>query len=174
MKRGSSSFTLLETMMVLVIAGFVLALITPRIGRLPAGLVVRQVRDEVQGIFSRAAIRARARGVPVELRLNPDSNRIMLSDRVYPTVAASGGGTPAAAVAEQTQFEQVYTLPSDMEWQPNADAGAVTVYHFWPDGTATGPKLEYELRRRRFRLQIIELTGQVEVRELLTGSETMP
>jgi len=172
-------FTLLELLIVLIIIGLVLALILPRVGRLPTGLRVRSATAQFRTAFRDAANRARATGAIVKLTLNTEENLFRLEEIVPPApvaVADSAAAAPDAArplkpgsaAAPETARRRYggpkeYPLPKGLDWHlehSEADLNGPPYFIFYPNGEAAGTAIELSAGPRRFRLEVDRLTGR--------------
>ena len=183
------TFTLIELMIVLVIIGLVMALVIPKVGRLPAGLVLRTTVGQFRSAFRDAATRARATGVPVKLIFDTGNNRFRLEEVPESApLAMAGGGVPAPVSAPIGKSGNAaggddavplghrysgsceYDMPKGIEWHLeswNENSDETPFFVFFPNGEATGGGLEFTAGRRLLRLDIDRLTG----RPLITEKE---
>ena len=180
-------FTLLEMMVVLVIITLVLALVMPRVGRLPAGLLVRSAASHLRSAFRQAATCSRATGATITLTLDPEKNLFrqtaaktaapippaavlqpsapVPATRAKPvTVAATADSEEAAAPSPYAQPHE-YVLPKGIEWhvessQADGDTETPATFTFFASGEAAGTAVEYSVGKRRFRLDVDRLTGR--------------
>ncbi|MBU0717848.1 MAG: type II secretion system GspH family protein, partial [Planctomycetes bacterium] len=70
--RSGRHFTLIEAIIVLAAIGMLLALVLPRVGRLPRTLVIQHAISAVQTGFRDAGLKARTTGKPVLLVLDTE------------------------------------------------------------------------------------------------------
>lgn len=167
-------FTLVELIVVLTIVGLALALVAPRVGRLPAGLRLRAAADELRAAFRDAGTRARATGTPVRLVLDPEAGLLRLEELGAAPLAEVGAdldAAPAPAEAEgpadgdatrRYRGPRQYRLPRGVQWEEEG-GGALDeapVFLFQPDGEAAGPTLELSAGPRVLRLSVDRLTGR--------------
>ena len=156
-------FTLLELMVVLVIIGLILALIVPRIGRLPIGLRVRSATAQFRTAFRDAANRARATGATVKLTLDTEANLFRLEEVVpaAPVPVADSAAAPETHLRHYSGSKE-YALPKGLDWHLEhsaADLNGPPYFIFYPNGEAAGTALELSAGPRRFRLEVDRLTG---------------
>mgnify|MGYP006281043523 CR=1 FL=1 len=164
-------FSLLELIIVLVIISLVLALVLPRVGRLPRGLRERRALSRIEQAFRGAAMRARTTGQAASLILDPDANALRID-----SVPASDPLSAANLLLE----ENVDANDEPPDESPLAPAMAVAMpdgtawflgdgalpgaerprFRFFPDGSATGPTLKVQVARREFRVTVDRLTGR--------------
>ncbi|MBN2449896.1 MAG: hypothetical protein JXR77_05880 [Lentisphaeria bacterium] len=166
----------------------VMALVLPRVGRLPGRLRRERAVTAVRLALGEAALRARAQGRPVALVLvaNDEGSRflvrageedaqarIVVREFTLALPAAGEGqgeeGRPSSMhLLPQTEFE----LPEEMRWDPDSLADGTEmgeegpVYVFHVDGGAGGPELLFAVGKTWFRLSVDPLTARADVREI--------
>jgi len=179
-------FTLIETLVVLAVISVLLALVVPRVGRAPAGLVFRTAVTRFRAAVRSAGLRARATGHAVHLRYDPQSRTLRIED-ASPTedsllpqeTAPSNEGDlaagPAAVGAKKSDKSTsalyrdltTWTLPRGVVCRSLAADGfggdEEIVYEFSPNGELSGPSVELSVGRRRVRLIPDVLTGRLYV-----------
>ncbi len=183
-----SSFTLIEMMIVLVIVALIAGLALPMVGRLPEGLRIDECIGKIESAFRDAALRSRATGATVKVALDVESKQFTLEEvsaAPLPTVAvtpaapsmfatSSAHKTSAADAPEETVQEsryaggKTYALPNGIEWrmeQWDTEQDGNPTYTFYPNGEASGPRLEFETSDRRFSVDVDRLTGRPAVTE---------
>lgn len=174
MPRRLTPFTLIELMIALVIVSAVLALIAPRVGRLPTRVVIGTATTQLRHAFADAGMRARSTGRPVSLLLNRESNSIVLRDGIIgPGDALTD--SPAAAVDQEARHAEghpskklQYSLDTAVQWvqdDAGTDAAEPVVFVFLPDGDAGGPTLQFQIRDVTFQLTVSRLTGKLRLIE---------
>jgi prepilin-type N-terminal cleavage/methylation domain-containing protein len=178
--RGCSrAFTLLEILVVLAILGFVLALVLPRIGRLPRQLLIQNGLSQIRMAFRDAGTKARASGKPTRLILSPESHEFRIENGLAQgaQTAELGGissgnpGSPEGGRETPGFLSKLssYKVPTEIAWNLDDvlrdDSGTVT-YSFFPGGEASGSAVEFELGDSHFVLDIDRLTGRPIIDEL--------
>ncbi len=78
MPKSRGGFTLIETLLVVVILGMLLAVVAPRMGDAMVRRDVRNTRVALVSLFQQARLVAIQRGQPATLRFDADSAWIML------------------------------------------------------------------------------------------------
>ncbi|OPZ28785.1 MAG: hypothetical protein BWZ02_01191 [Lentisphaerae bacterium ADurb.BinA184] len=165
-------FTLLELMIVLVVAAVLMAVVIPRIGRLPAGLVVEKACGDFENAVYHAARRARVTGKPTRLTFD--------LDRHTATVEETGGAPPPPADdAEAAAEDRAEGRPTEPLVHPldeaigreaadgTSEPDSAPVFVFYPNGEAGGTTLPFRVRGRSLVLDVDPLTG----RPLITAVE---
>ncbi len=168
-KRDWSSFTLLELIIVLVLAGLVFSLVVPRVGHLPREIAREQLFSKIERAFRYAGTRARATGQRVRVRVNKEQNAMTLRG------STEGERQQSAENAEMDHTEKAdqppsflpdvntIKLPDKVKWQKTREQGLgkdrKTHYTFFPGGEAAGPSLRIKFRGENYNLRIDELTG---------------
>ncbi len=167
-------FTLIELLIVLVIVSAVLALIGPRVGRLPSRVVIGSATTQLKQPFADAGMRARSTGQPVTLVLERSANRIVLRDGTIDLDNVDGGNNIDGSVTVQPSSDDPdadtfrYPLDDAIDWAAGDEMsvdGGLTTFVFLPDGDASGPVLTFTIRGVPFQLSVSRLTGQVRVTE---------
>jgi prepilin-type N-terminal cleavage/methylation domain-containing protein len=182
---AGNGFTLLEILLVLTILSLVLAVVLPRIGRLPKRLTVERACSAVRLAVVEAGMRARASGTPMKLVLEPEENVFLATPLPAtaiggrsPTARLGGTGVEGRAVEREggghiLSTQSRYAIPAGVVWSlDRGDGTAMTdeegrpVYAFYPNGEATGPRAVFTVAGRRFELDVDRLTGKPTIRDL--------
>ena len=103
-------YTLLELVLILVIAGICFAITLPRFGGLMDGLAVSQAAREVASAHSRARIAAILAGRPIVLTISPDSLAYRVAGQTASRWRGPGparGGVVMGSPARQITFSPV-------------------------------------------------------------------
>lgn len=145
MKRGrQQGFTLLEILVVLVIAGLALSVVAPRLSGLIPGVELRSETGKVVALLRYAQSQAMAQGriVRVSLSQQPIELRV------------SGTGLP-------------HRWPQSIELDLLAGTpeGIKKGIYFYPDGSANGGILTLSSGSQRRKVTINWLTGRVQSHE---------
>ena len=156
---------MLEMIVVATIIGLALALVAPRVGRLPSGLLAKKAVSELRAAFRTASVRSRATGGAVELVLDAEQTALQLRDRGGAATLIrreeGASGPPAGSVL--TGVEE-FRLPRGATWELG-DRDATDVngirFSFFPNGEATGPPIRLEVAGRRLMFEVDRLTGQL-------------
>ncbi len=175
---AGSGFTLLEVVVVLAMIGLMTALVLPRIGHLSSGLVLKNTVSRLESGFAAAALRARATGRVVRLRLDSARHALVAEESGGTgAAAASGGGSEAPGApgegpaAPQPDLDrlQAIALPKDVKWELAGEAGdrgpagedRGGEFVFFPSGEASGPEILITVGKHRVRLGLDRLTGRL-------------
>lgn len=143
-RRGEGGFTLIEVIVVLVIAGMVLGLIVARGPSRSHGLEARAVADRIAGALRLARAQAIAADRPVFLTYDAGARAIAV-DGAAPFVLP-----PELAVAMTTVLGQ-------------RNGTRVGRIGFAPDGSATGGRIVVAFAGRGYSVGVDWLTGRVSV-----------
>lgn len=174
---------MLEILLVLAIMSLVLAVVLPRIGRLPKRLAVENAQSAVRLAVVEVGMRARASGSPLRLILDVDQGCFLVESMPAGTVGGgdlqSGSPGMAAMASGEKQGHILstlsrYDLPPGVEWR--LDLGGVAdgllddegrpVYAFYPNGEATGSPAVFTVAGRTFEMDVDRLTGRPIIRDL--------
>jgi len=173
-------FTLVEMLVVLAIMGFVLALVLPRIGRLPRRLLIQNGLSQIRMAFRDAGTKARASGKPTSLVLHPDSHEFRIEDGLRQegepaarlnSILPSDPGTSAAGSRSHSFLSKLsrYKVPAEITWKLETvtlDGEGAVIYSFFPGGEASGVAVEFELGGSHFVLDVDRLTGRPIIRDV--------
>ena len=161
----SRSFTLVETIIVLLIATMIFGLVVPRIGRLPARVAIRKSTSELILPFVTAARRARATGTEVTLLLDLAEHRADIrAGGTAPMAMRQSSDDEASEGQDERTPDSRFRIPADIEWSVAEDSPVQ--YRFFPTGEGSGPELEFRLRGRTFIFSVDGLTGRPSVEEV--------
>ncbi|WP_232818303.1 GspH/FimT family pseudopilin [Zobellella maritima] len=141
MKRG---FTLLELLVVLVIAMLALAVVTPRFAALLPGVELKVYSRQTAALLRLARSQAISRGEEVALNLDAEARETRVADNVYPWPDNIG-----------------------LQLQPTNDSQAAQppLLVFYPDGSASGGMVIVSSSSRQYLIEVNWLTGKVNVHE---------
>ena len=165
-------FTMLEVLVVTLLAGMILALILPRVSLAPKRIVVERALSGIRQAFSESGSRARAGGKACRLELLPEASVLklsLISDRLsrewQPSIQmpAEKNGSPLL------NSQDSYQLSQEIQWlnyEQAYDTEGKISFSFFPDGQCSGPPIEFELKKRRFRLQVDNISGRADIVEL--------
>ncbi|MFA6929854.1 MAG: type II secretion system protein [Lentisphaeria bacterium] len=167
------AFTMLEVLVVTLLAGMLFAMILPRISVTPKRIVVENALSGMRQAFSETASRSRATGRAIRLTLDPDTSILavtLLSDSLSREWCPSPSGskeqseTPAFIAVKEN-----YELSKELEWQLEDkvyDSEGKICFSFFPDGQAGGPILAFTVKKRKFRLILDNITARPNIEEL--------
>lgn len=166
-------FTLIETLVVLVILMLVMGTVMPAVLRVPRRILVENAQTGLVSALRECGVRALAGGLAVEARLDPSGRRLHVTakrggDGALGESRMPAGSAPRAEDGMLVSSRTSYPLPEGIDWEiDNLDfADEPPTFRFHPDGTASGPELVFVVARRRFILWVDRLTGRPGVREL--------
>lgn len=166
--------TLFEILIVTLLIAVVAALVGPRVSAIPKLYVVESNLSRLRQAINETATRARASGCGLTLALDMDASsfavgaleQTLAREWMPPAPLDKDGAEPSLGFIE---VKSSYDLGKDFTWTPTNDAlnneGKV-VYYFHPSGEAGGPSLAFELKGRRFQLDVDRLTGAPLIQEL--------
>lgn len=156
---------MLEMIVVATIIGLALALVAPRVGRLPSGLLVKRTISELRAAFRTASVRSRATGGVVELVLDAEHTSLQLRDRGGgATLLRRDGDAPVRPAGSVFAGVEEFKLPRGAAWElddRNATDEHGVRFSFFPNGEATGPPIRLELAGRQLAFEVDRLTGQL-------------
>jgi type II secretory pathway pseudopilin PulG len=177
---------LLEILIVLAIMSLVLAVVLPRIGRLPKRLAVENAQSAVRLAVVEVGMRARASGRPLRLILDVDEGCFLVESMPSESIGGSelqpSPLGPAGMGAEEQAGHILstlsrYEIPPGVEWRLDlggaedlVDEEGRPVYAFYPSGEATGSPAVFTVAGRTFELDVDRLTGRPIIRDLDAGT----
>lgn len=145
-KPGGSGFTLLEMILVLVIAATLAAVAVPNMGPAIARMQLRAATQDIASALRHVRGQAQGSGREAEFLLNVDRHFYQVTGRHKP-----------------------YSLPSSVklslftaDFLMSEGQGGII---FYPDGSATGGRVTLEAAGRKNLVDVIWLTGNIVVRE---------
>ncbi|EKE75975.1 GspH/FimT family pseudopilin [Gallaecimonas xiamenensis] len=131
-------FTLLEMILVLVIATLVLSLAAPRLSKLMPGMALRADTQKVAALLRKIRADAVASGQPQALRWDPQLH---------------------ALVPDQGQL---LPLAAGVQFHPSGPKGP---WRFYPDGSSSDFALELSADGNQYRIDVNWLTGKVSIHD---------
>ncbi len=181
--RAPRFFSLMEILVVIAIITLALALVLPKVGRLPRRLKVARSLSGIRIAFRETAMRARAGGQAHQLTLDLDSHSFRTRAIPLPPLTGLQGQRPKPPTAPPLEDEEAdpgssdrprtgqtrYEISDDVKWEDEGTygEGEGPSFLFFPDGEASGEPLEFAIGRRRFRLDVDRLTGTPVITEIL-------
>ena len=169
---GGRRFSLLEIVVVLAVLSLILAIVLPRVARVPARLTVENAHSRIRSALREAGLRARASGRPLRLVLDAEENTF----RVLPLPAPEdlrgepppadddGARNPGVVVRKLSRYD----MPGSIAWHPETallrTEDEAPFFAFFPDGEASGTPVEFTVAKRRYVLDVERLTGHPVIR----------
>jgi prepilin-type N-terminal cleavage/methylation domain-containing protein len=98
-RRGESGFTLVELVLVVIIASGLAALVWPQLARFSRSLAVRTAARDLVGVMGRARLEALSRREPVEVRFSATSVTVVRPQPRYAESEASSQSRSAASAS---------------------------------------------------------------------------
>ncbi|MBI4464405.1 MAG: GspH/FimT family protein [Acidobacteria bacterium] len=148
---SARGITLMELLVVVVLASILLAVVFPSAG---AGLATLQLRSSAQRLAA-AAKYAREQAIYrqrfFQLELDPETNQISVAD-------LESGATRAFQLPEAVHVEPVLA-------PERGEAAGIRRWIFFPDGSSEPFQVVLETRQRRVQVSADPLTGFPEVSE---------
>ncbi len=141
----AGGFTLIELMVVLVIAGLLLTVLPPLFSAALPGVQLKGAAREVASALRFARDRAVTRQQESTLTLDLESREYRVSGRERPYSLPSGLDV------------ELFTVRSE---QSDEDTGAI---RFFPDGSSTGGRVTLMVGERSYAVDVDWLTGRVRV-----------
>jgi general secretion pathway protein H len=145
--RRSGGFTLLEMMIVLVIAGLLVAVAAPNFGPMLARAQLYSATRDIASALRHARGQAVVRGRETTFELNVHKGRYRISDR-----------------------GKIFSLPGEVKLSlyttesETLDEGTGRI-RFFPDGSATGGRVTLAAGGQKRFVDVNWLTGEVRLRE---------
>ncbi|WP_299178582.1 GspH/FimT family pseudopilin [uncultured Neptuniibacter sp.] len=132
-------FTLLELLIVLIIAGLAMSVVAPRFGGLLPEVQLRSETGKVVSLLRQAQSISMSRGVMIEVAVDGEHSSIQIKE-------LGEAGTPM--------------IPLELNAVLSSEGrGAI---RFYPDGTSSGGRVELQSGQRIRVVQVNWLTGQVQ------------
>ena len=144
LRGGDRGFTLFELLVVLVIAGLLLALVAPRLDGTLQTLELRSAARDVNTALRYARAQAQRAGEPVPLTIDIGQNRFWV-------------GGPAAERGKNLDSRIDVTLFTAEHAVVSAERGSIL---FFPDGTSSGGEIRLALGGRHIDIHVNWLTGR--------------
>jgi type II secretory pathway pseudopilin PulG len=177
-KRSASvrrrCFTLFEILIVSLLIVVVAALVGPRVSSVPKRYVVESNLSRLRQVINETSTRARASGRGLILALDVDASSFSVT--ALEQTLAREWVPPAGGSQEQPghsmgfiEVKSSYELGKEFTWLPDNDAfnaDGKLLYYFHPNGEAGGPTLDFELKGRRFQLDVDRLSATPLIQEL--------
>lgn len=177
--RFRRPFSLMEIIIVVAIITLALALVMPKVGRLPRRLAVARAISDIRRAFQESGMRAVAGGQSMRLILKPEARQFVVQPvavkgtrELFAVVSGtnasqSEGNSTAAGTSLFSTTD--YEIPENVEWDSTLLEGGEDnspEFIFHPDGEASGNALEFSVAQRRFRLEVDKLTGVAVITEI--------
>ncbi|MEI6413713.1 MAG: GspH/FimT family pseudopilin [Pseudomonadota bacterium] len=150
--RPALGFTLLELLVVLAIAGFMMAVVPPLISAALPGVETQAAARQLAAGLRFARGQAVYGGAPVALTIDLDNLRFSVPGQDHPVSLPS---------RVKLHLTTVYSERLDDH------QGAI---RFFPDGSSTGGRVRVSQGRSGYDVDVAWLTGRVEVRPVSLGS----
>jgi general secretion pathway protein H len=148
MARRQRAFTLVELLVVLTIAGLMMALVPPMLSKgMPTLRLQGAVRDAAAGLRLARSEAVRT-GTERVFRLDREARRM--------EVPGTGKARPLPEDVEVSLTTAEDAIVDD----------AVAAFRFFPDGSSTGGNLVLGIDRRRYRIAVDWLSGRIDVAAL--------
>jgi type II secretion system protein H len=179
-RRGSSAFTLIELMVVIVIIGIMTAMIIPEMKGSYEDALLRSASRDLVNVFDLAYSRAVSLNQLRRVRLDETTGRYMVEKRVILNGREDfipAGDVPGDKGALDSRISIEFRRPDDNSAEPAALSGAAATdgaspmneaaITFYPDGTADPGEIVLRDRQGfRLALRINPITARVHVVEL--------
>ena len=186
MIKVRNSFSLLEVVLVALLAAVAMSIIIPAFSDRSPGQIKIEMTDTLNKIFSSAAIRSQSFGrqVKVTFKYEPESPLVcrLENEVLNPElpVIDPESMTEDQVMARQDSLrneriwggEDSHQLPDEViltDFEDIISEENEIVFRFFPDGEATGPIMNLTIENLKFRVTVDRLKGQLvlfEVEEL--------
>lgn len=152
-EHKSSGFTLLELLVVLVIAGMLLALVPPMISSVMPGMELKSAARELTITLKEARLKAVSRGVTVVVTFFANPARYAVDDQAE------------RKLPQDTQLAFYDLASAGTRRTPGfaAPTGEPQRLIFFPDGSSNGTVLELGNGDNRYAINVHWLTGKISV-----------
>lgn len=165
------SFTFVETLVVCAIVALVAAVVIPRSIRSSRRMTVENALSVLRGAFVECAMRSRASGEALVLRLQPQERLITVTKGAMPLQREWRPPAANITVAPGTGIlpgRERYELPEVITWTalPGDYPLEGIEFAFYPDGEATGPTLDFQVLGTNYRLVIDSVIGKATILEM--------
>ena len=140
-------FTLLELLVVLVIASLLVALVPPLFSAAVPGARLKGAARDLATVLRETRSQAITRNREIVVRLNTESPGYSID------------GANPRALPDRVKMS---VLPAGQENALQATDHAV---HFYPDGSTSGTRIDLSMDGRGYRLQVGWLLGSIEITE---------
>jgi len=145
--RASTGFTLLELMLVLVIAALAVGLVPPLLSAAMPGLQLKSTAREMAAALRYARDQAAARQSEAVVLLDLEEHHYTVSGR-----------------------NKTFAIPDGLEVELDTVASELTGdrsggIRFYPDGSSTGGRVTLSRGERSFKVDVDWLTGRVQIGE---------
>ena len=154
---AEAGFTLLELLVVLVLATLMLSLVVPRFAAVVPGVELKSTTQKTASLLRYARSRAMAESRLIAVELDADAHALRMSHRDEPialpeSIELTLSDTGSLALGHEIQ------LP------PTLDASAPgPSIRFYPDGSSSGARLQLSGASGRFVIEVDWLTGRVRI-----------
>lgn len=142
--NSNSGFTLLELMIVLVLAGLLMGVVATSLSE---GPVLRKSSREVAASLRHARAQAIMRQQPVLWKMNIKDKRFWIE----------GGADNAERTFSSAIEAKINTTSSEVS---SADQGGI---RFFPDGGSTGGSVELTYKQQAYKVNVEWVTGRVSI-----------
>lgn len=150
--RALRGFTLLELLVVLAIAGLLIAAVPPLISAVIPGAELKGAVRELAVSLKRARFDAVSRGVPVDVTFSRDAARYAIGDE------------PPQALPRNAELH-VGPLPTSGDHARHFRATMADDYRlrFFPDGSSSGASIVFRRDAHRYAVTVGWLMGRVTI-----------
>jgi general secretion pathway protein H len=164
---AEAGFTLLELLVVLVLATLMLSLVVPRFAAVVPGVELKSTTQKTASLLRYARSRAMAESRLIAFSLDPEVHALRLSGRDEPV--------PLPASIELSLSDEGGLALGNEILMPltlGASLSAPSI-RFYPDGGSSGGSLLLSGPSGRYRIEVDWLTGGVRIDDG-TGAEEVP
>jgi len=156
-------FTLIEIVTVLAIVMIVSGIVLANM-KLPVFATLDETTKKIRRIFTEASTQTALQGKPISVAYNSEKKEFLL----YPSEEEEDQNFSLEALTEKSRKGNplyIQRVPEDIEVEFPDYKEEEVVYHFFPDGSASGPELTLTLKKRIIIVGISRLTGLAYSRE---------
>lgn len=160
---AEAGFTLLELLVVLVLATLMLSLVVPRFAAVVPGVELKSTTQKTASLLRYARSRAMAESRLIAVDLDPDAHALRMSHRDEPIDLPD-------SIALTLNDEGALALGSEIVVPAtDGDPASASSIRFYPDGSSSGGRLQLAGSSGRYEISVDWLTGQVRIEDGRAG-----
>ncbi|ANG63777.1 type II secretion system protein GspH [Marinobacterium aestuarii] len=154
---AQAGFTLLELLVVLVLATLMLSLVVPRFAAVVPGVELKSTTQKTASLLRHARSRAMAESRLIAIDLDPDVHALRLSHREGPVVLPD---SIALSLSDAGSLALGHEILAPLSLEASAPGPSI---RFYPDGSSSGGSLLLSGPSGRYRIDVDWLTGRVHI-----------
>ncbi len=150
-------FTLLELLVVLVLATLMLSLVVPRFAAVVPGVELKSTAQKTASLLRYARSRAMAESRLIAIELDPQIHGLRLSHRDAPVVLPD---SIELTLSDTGSLAMGHEILPPLSLDASAPGPSI---RFYPDGSSSGGSLLLSGPSGRYRINVDWLTGRVHI-----------